>query len=462
VVDSLRLHDLRPGLLDGRIQGGTVARKDKVTFGDRPALPEHMLSLRAKIHQRVLQEMDAETLRSATRSGSDRDEVQRRAQQAMLATLTEDGIQVVPSLRNILLAEVMDELLGYGPIQPLLDDPAITEVVVNAPREVFAEKAGRLRRTDRMFNDNAHVLRIINKIVAPLGRRVDESSPMVDARLPDGSRVNIVVPPVALRGPAITIRKFSRIPFTVHDLIQKGTLTEPMATFLRACVEARLNMLISGGTGSGKTTTLNVLSSFIPDHERVVTIEDAAELQLHQEDLVALEARPGTVEGKCAVTIRDLVRNSLRMRPDRIVVGEVRGGESLDMLQAMNTGHDGSLSTIHANSPRDALARLETLTLMSGVDLPMRAITKQIASAIQVIVQQGRLQDGTRKVTHITEVHGMEGDTVLLQDIFVFEQTGVSPDGRVIGEHRPTGLRPRALARLEAAGIRLPPSLFLR
>jgi pilus assembly protein CpaF len=341
-----------------------------------------------------------------------------------------------------------------------LNDETITEIMVNGPNQVYVERSGKLERTDVVFRSDEHVLHIIEKIVAPLGRRIDESSPMVDARLPDGSRVNAVIPPISLVGPSITIRKFAKDPFTIDDLINFGTLSLEMAAFLEAAVKARLNVVVSGGTGSGKTTTLNVLSSFIPEGERIVTIEDAAELQLSQEHVVSLETRPANIEGKGAITIRDLVRNSLRMRPERIIVGEVRSGEALDMLQAMNTGHDGSLTTGHANSPRDMLSRLETMVLMAGMDLPVRAIREQIASAIDLIVQQSRLRDGSRKITHITEVQGMEGDVIVLQDLFVYEQRGIDSSGKCLGTFRSTGIRPRAIQKLEAAGITLPAVMF--
>lgn len=362
--------------------------------------------------------------------------------------------------KQLITAEIIDETVGFGPITPLLQDPGISEIMVNGPQQVYVERNGKLVLTGVTFRDNAHVLHIIDKIVAPIGRRIDESMPMVDARLPDGSRVNAIIPPLALNGPTITIRKFSCKPYTVEDLIGFGTLTPAMARFLEACVKARLNMVVSGGTGSGKTTTLNVLSSFIPADERIITIEDAAELQLQQEHVITLESRPPNIEGKGAITIRDLVRNSLRMRPERIVVGEVRGGEALDMLQAMNTGHDGSLTTGHANSPRDMLSRLETMVLMAGMDLPVRAIREQIASAIDLIIQQNRFRDGSRRITHITEVQGMEGDVIVLQDLFVFKQTGVDEDGKIKGVFQSTGIRPKFISRLEASGISLPPSIF--
>lgn len=347
------------------------------------------------------------------------------------------------------------EIQGFGPIDPLLKDPSISEVMVNSPQLVYVERGGKLERSHVQFRDNEHVLRIIEKIVSPLGRRIDESSPMVDARLPDGSRVNAIIPPLALKGPCITIRKFSKDPLTIDDLIRFGTVTEEMAMFLRACVEARLNIVVSGGTGSGKTTTLNVLSSFIPSDERIVTIEDAAELQLRQEHVVTLETRAANIEGKGAITMRDLVKNSLRMRPDRIVVGEVRSGEALDMLQAMNAGHDGSLTTGHANSSRDMLRRLEVMVLMAGMDLPVRAIREQIASAVDLIVQQSRLKDGSRRITHITEVMGMEGEQITLQDIFLFEEKGRNEQGRVVGRQTPTGIVPSFIEKLQIAGFNI-------
>jgi len=358
-----------------------------------------------------------------------------------------------------MLEQITDEILGLGPMEPLLRDETITEVMVNGPQQVYIEREGRLELTNVTFQNDEHVMKIIQRIIAPIGRRVDESSPMVDARLADGSRVNAIIPPLSLVGPVVTIRKFSATPFTVEDLVRFGTATPEMFEFLEACVKARLNIFVSGGTGSGKTTMLNILSSFIPDDERIVTIEDAAELQLRQEHVVTLEARPANIEGKGAIPIRELVRNSLRMRPDRIVVGECRSAEALDMLQAMNTGHDGSMSTGHANTPRDMLSRLETMVLMAGMDLPLRAIREQIASAVDLIVHQNRLKDGSRKITNITEVQGMEGDVVVMQDIFVFEQTGVI-EGKIQGKLRPTGIRPKFVEKFEVAGIHLPPNVF--
>ncbi|GAB6151730.1 CpaF family protein [Desulfosporosinus burensis] len=362
--------------------------------------------------------------------------------------------------RQRLVQEVMDEILGFGPIEPLLQDPNVNEIMVNGPHQVYVERKGKLELAGVTFYDDAHVLHIIEKIVAPLGRRIDESQPMVDARLPDGSRVNAIIPPLSLNGPILTIRKFSKVPFGMEDLVGFGTLTTEMAEFINACVKARLNIIVSGGTGSGKTTTLGVISAFIPEDERIITIEDAAELQLRQTHVVTLETRPANIEGKGAIMIRDLVRNALRMRPERIIVGEVRSGEALDMLQAMNTGHDGSLTTGHANTPRDMLSRLETMVLMAGMDLPVRAIREQISSALDVIVQQSRLRDGSRKLTHITEVLGMEGDVIVLQDIYRFEQTGIDKQGKVQGHFRATGIRPHFVDKLIAAGQILPDSIF--
>ena len=373
----------------------------------------------------------------------------------------EEKVPLSGEQRQRLMRDVEDDVLGHGPLQRLLDDPTVTEIMVNGPDAVYVEQNGKLTRSTARFTSEEQLRRVIERIVARVGRRIDESSPLVDARLADGSRVNAVIPPVAFSGSSITIRKFSRDPFKVKDLIAFGTLSPEMAELLRACVEARLNIIVSGGTGTGKTTLLNVLSSFIPEGERIVTIEDAVELQLQQEHIVRLESRPPNIEGRGEIGIRDLVRNSLRMRPDRIVVGEVRGGESLDMLQAMNTGHDGSLSTVHANSPRDAIARLETLVLMAGMDLPLRAIREQIASAVDVVVQLTRLRDGTRRVTAVTEVQGMEGQTVTLQDAFLFDYAaGVDAHGRFLGKPVPTGVRPRFTDKFADLGITLSPRVF--
>ena len=387
---------------------------------------------------------------------------QRRqvAYQSLTQIYSKTGLQFPEDIRERLFQEILNELIGYGPIQPLLDDPDITEIMVNGPKQVYIERKGIVMKTEIVFDDNEHVIRVIDRIVQPLGRRIDADHPTVDARLPDGSRVNAVIPPVAIDGPAITIRKFSKEQLKVQELINLGSLTENMAEFLKACVAARLNIIISGGTGSGKTTLLNILSEFIPAKERIVTIEDAAELQLQQEHVVRLETKPANPDGSGEVTVRDLVRNSLRMRPERIVVGEVRGGEALDMLQAMNTGHDGSLTTLHANTPRDAISRLETMSLMAGIELPIIVVREQIASAVDLIVQQSRLRDGSRKVTQITELAGMEGDTVVLTDIFKFEQTKIDTDGKVLGELKPTGIRPLFSTRLESAGFKLGPEVF--
>ncbi len=406
-----------------------------------------------RIQNRVIQELDPKL------DISDQVEVRREIEEIFSRAIEEEGLALTRAERVRMLEQITDEIIGLGPLEPLLRDDAITEVMVNGPRQVYIERGGKLELSNTVFQNDDHVMRIIDRIIAPIGRRVDESSPMVDARLTDGSRVNAIIPPLSLVGPVITIRKFSASPFTVPDLIRFGTATPEMFDFLKACVEARLNIFVSGGTGSGKTTTLNVLSSFVPADERIVTVEDAAELQLRQEHVVTLESRPANIEGKGAIPIRELVRNSLRMRPDRIIVGECRSGEALDMLQAMNTGHDGSMSTGHANSPRDMLSRLETMVLMAGVDLPLRAIREQIASAVDLIVQQSRLKDGSRRITHITEVQGMEGDVIVMQDVFIYEQTGVI-DGKIQGRLKPTGIRPKFVEKFEQMGITIPPGLF--
>jgi pilus assembly protein CpaF len=386
-------------------------------------------------------------------------EVRRQIEELFGKIADEEGLALTRAERVRMLEQITDEILGLGPLEPLLRDETITEVMVNGPQQVYIEREGMLELTNVTFQNDEHVMKIIQRIIAPIGRRVDESSPMVDARLADGSRVNAIIPPLSLVGPVITIRKFSATPFTVDDLVRFGTATPEMFEFLEACVKARLNIFVSGGTGSGKTTMLNILSSFIPDDERIVTIEDAAELQLRQEHVVTLEARPSNIEGKGAIPIRELVRNALRMRPDRIVVGECRSAEALDMLQAMNTGHDGSMSTGHANTPRDMLSRLETMVLMAGMDLPLRAIREQISSAVDLIVHQNRLKDGQRKIVNITEVQGMEGDVIVMQDVFVFEQTDVV-EGKIQGRLKPTGIRPHFVERFETAGIHLPPNIF--
>jgi pilus assembly protein CpaF len=409
--------------------------------------------LKVRVQNKLLSELDPSM--DITRT----DDVRRTIQDLFEQILGEENIVLSRPERARLFEQITAEILGFGPLQPLLEDDTISEIMVNGPKNVYIERKGRLHRVPVTFESNDHVMRIIDRIVAPLGRRIDESSPYVDARLPDGSRVNAVIPPISLVGPTLTIRKFSKNPISVEQLIQFGSISAEAVQFLKACVEARLNILISGGTGSGKTTLLNVMSSFIPDDERIITIENAAELQLRQEHVVTLESRPPNIEGRGEITIRDLVINSLRMRPERIIVGECRGGETLDMLQAMNTGHDGSMTTAHANTPRDALSRVETMCLMAGMDLPVRAIREQMASAVDVICQQERMRDGTRKVTTITEVSGMEGDVITMTDIFVFEHTGTE-NGKIVGRLRPTGLRPKFMDKIETAGINLPPSIF--
>jgi pilus assembly protein CpaF len=388
------------------------------------------------------------------------DERASLVQESLNKAYEQTGIKLPDSLRTQLFRDILNELIGYGPIQDLLDAPDISEVMVNRPEQVYIERKGKLLDTKIKFDNDEHIMRIIERIISPLGRRVDTENPMVDARLPDGSRVNAVIPPVAIDGPVLTIRKFSKSKLTIDQLIEFDTLTQMMSDFLRACVMGRLNIVVSGGTGSGKTTLLNVLSSFIPETERVVTIEDSAELRLDQRHVVRMEARPPNIDGRGQVTIRDMVRNALRMRPDRIIVGECRGGEALDMLQAMNTGHDGSLTTLHANSPRDALLRLETMVLMAGMELPLKVIRQQVASAVDLIVHQSRLKNGPRKITAISEVAGMEGDTIVMTDIFKYEQTGLTPEGDVVGNFKPTGIRPMFSSRLEAVGYKLSAELF--
>ena len=381
-------------------------------------------------------------------------------QKSIIQIYEQTQVKLPDDLRKQIFEQVLNDLLGFGPIQSLLDDEDVSEIMVNGPKKVFVEKKGKLTKTNVTFDDDDHVLRIIDRIILPLGRRVDTDSPTVDARLPDGSRVNAVVRPVAIDGPSITIRKFRKDKLKAEDLVAFGSLTKQMADFLEACVKARFNIIISGGTGSGKTTLLNVMSGFIPENERIITIEDAAELQLQQEHVMRMETKAANADGLHAVSIRELVKNSLRMRPDRIVVGEVRGGEALDMLQAMNTGHDGSLTTVHANTPRDAMSRIETLVLMAGMDLPLKVVRQQVSSAVDLIVQQTRLKDGQRKVTAVTEVAGMEGEIIVLSDIFKFNQSGTTSDGKVLGEVNATGIRPNFTPRLEAAGFKLSADIF--
>ncbi len=435
-----RIHEVGDGVTLG------TARRD-------PVLDE----LRQKIHHHLIEELGPILYDKRLSE----DDLRRRVQEQLQAALAQERAPLSAADKSQLIQDVSDDILGYGPIDRLLKDESITEVMVNGPESVFVEQDGRITKSEATFVDETHLRRIIDKIVGQIGRRIDEATPMVDARLPDGSRVNAVIPPLSIGGPFLTIRKFSTDPFQVDDLIRFGTLNAASARFLQACIVGRLNVIVSGGTGTGKTTTLNVLSSFIPTDERIVTIEDAKELQLHQEHVLSMETRPPNIEGKGSITIRDLVRNSLRMRPDRVVVGECRGGEALDMLQAMNTGHDGSITTVHSNSPRDTLARIETMTLMAGYDLPVRAIREQMASAIDVVVHLMRLRDGTRRVTHVTEVQGMEGDVITLQDIFLFDYgMGVDEHGRFRGHLKATGVRPKFAEKLADHGIKLGPEVF--
>jgi pilus assembly protein CpaF len=421
--------------------GGVSTQRD--TYSD----------LKSRVQNRLLAELDPTM--DVTRVGEVRNTIQELFEQV----LAEENIVLTRQERHRLFEQIAAEILGLGPLQPLLEDGSITEIMVNGPKNIYIERAGKIHRMPITFESDDHVMRIIDRIVAPLGRRIDESSPYVDARLDDGSRVNAIIPPISLVGPVLTIRKFPENPITLEQLVGYGTLTEEIIEFLRACVIARLNIVISGGTGSGKTTLLNVMSQFIPSDERIVTIENAAELQLRQDHVVTLESRPPNIEGTGEITIRQLVINSLRMRPDRIIVGEIRDEAALDMLQAMNTGHDGSMTTAHSNSPRDSLARVETMVMMAGMDLPVRAIREQVASAIDLVVHQERMRDGDRKVVQITEISGMEGDVITMTDLFVFEQTGYE-EGKVIGRFRPTGLRPKFIEQIEASGIHLPASIF--
>ena len=413
--------------------------------------------LKATVHNKLLQQLgpklyDAELTQS---------ELERMVRGTLQDTMADDETLLTPSERTRITQEIADDILGYGPIEPFLRDPDLTEVMVNGPENIWIERSGKLHKVEGHFSDEAHLRRTIDKIVSRIGRRVDESSPMVDARLPDGSRVNAVIPPLAIDGSLLTVRKFSADPYTSGDLVAFGTYSQRTADFLAACVKGRLNLIVSGSTGAGKTTTLNVLSSFIPSDERIVTIEDAAELQLHQDHVLRLESRPANIEGKGAIEIRDLVKNALRMRPDRIVVGEVRDSAALDMLQAMNTGHDGSITTVHSNGPRDTLARIETMVLMAGMDLPMRAIREQVASAVDVIVHQSRLRDGTRRITHVTEVERMEGDIITLQDVFLYDHSmGFDENGKSLGRLRATGLRPKFLDKLAQQNVKIDPMLF--
>jgi pilus assembly protein CpaF len=424
-----------------------------------PAYSEPMRRWRASLVEHVSSRLaDAEAIRTGMQvDDATRQRVRGLAEEACSST----GLCPDEPAKTALLGQVIDEFCGFGPIQALLDDASVSEIMVNGPLHVYVERKGKSVLTPVRFDDDAHVRRVIERIIRPLGRRLDAKCPLVDARLPDGSRVNAVISPVAIDGPSLTIRKFGKGVLTAEDLVRFGTLSPAMADFLKACVVARLNIIVSGGTGSGKTTLLNVLSGFIPNDERIVTIEDAAELRLNQEHVVRLETQKPDLKGEGEVTIRDLVRNALRMRPERIVVGECRGGETLDMLQAMNTGHDGSLTTLHANTPRDAISRVETMALMGGIDFPIKVVREQLASAVQLIVQQARLRDGSRKITYITELAGMEGDRIVLQELFRFNEEGMDASGKVKGTLRPSGLRPSFMPKLDNAGFRLPPDMFI-
>ena len=439
----------------GQQAGVPSSRLEELRVRRAPTAParDTFYELKERIQDKLIAELDPQMDISKT------DEVRHTIEEMYDQILVQEGTILTRQERQRLFEQIVAEILGFGPLEPLLADESITEIMVNGYQKVFIERKGKIEKTTLAFESDDHLMRIIDRIVSPLGRRIDESSPYVDARLPDGSRVNAIIPPLALNGPTLTIRKFAKTPLTVDDLIRFGSITPEAIEFLKACVMARINIVVSGGTGSGKTTFLNVLSGFIPGDERIITIENAAELQLRQEHVVTLESRPPNIEGKGEVTIRDLVINSLRMRPDRIVVGECRGGEALDMLQAMNTGHDGSLTTCHSNSPRDTLSRLETMCLMAGMELPVRAIREQIASAIDLVVHEERMRDGSRKVVSITEVQGMEGDVIVMSDIFAFEHQGME-GGRVIGRLKPTGIRPKFVERIETANIHLPPGIF--
>jgi len=413
--------------------------------------------IKRKIHSGIIEKLSDEIINKKIEDA----ELKLKVRREVLKLMREETIPLTSEEKQIIIDDLVNDVVGYGPIEKFLKDDDVTEIMVNNPKSIFIEKFGKIYPTNKSFLDEAHLMRIIDKIVSRVGRRIDEASPYVDARLPDGSRVNVIIHPLAINGPMLTVRKFAREPFTIEDLIEMGTCTRKTADFLEACVRGKLNVIASGGTGTGKTTTLNVLSSFIPNDERIITIEDAAELQLSQSHVLRLESRPPNIEGKGEIAIRDLVRNSLRMRPDRIVVGEVRGGEALDMLQAMNTGHDGSLSTVHANSTRDVLSRIETMVLMAGIDLPIRAIREQISSAINLIVHMNRLKDGTRRFVKITEVQGMEGEIITLQDLFIFDYSaGIDEKGKFLGDIKSTGLLPNFMGRLHDIGVDVPMEIF--
>ena len=412
-------------------------------------------ALKTRIHRRLIESLDLTNI-----SLIEKDTLGKEISRIVEMLIAEEGVPLSKAERDSLVTDILHETFGLGPLEPLLSDPDINDILVNRYNQVYVEKFGKLQKLDLIFRDDHHLMQIIDRIVSKVGRRVDESSPYVDARLPDGSRVNAIIPPLAIDGPVLSIRRFGVNPLKMNDVLNFGTINKNMARVLEGCVKARLNILISGGSGTGKTTLLNILSEYIPNNERIITIEDSAELQLRQEHIVRLETRPSNIEGKGEITQRDLVRNALRMRPDRIIVGEVRGGEALDMLQAMNTGHDGSLSTVHANSTRDAMMRLETMVLMAGMDLPERAIREQIASAIHVIIQLARLSDGTRKIMRISEVTGMEGNTIVMQDIFIYDRKGIGVNGAVLGDFSATGVRPTFLDKIKMLGVDIPPHIF--
>jgi pilus assembly protein CpaF len=431
-----------------------TASPEDIRRRQAPAPPHDAYSdLKSRVQQKIVAELDPKM------DLSKQDQVRKTIEEMFNAFLAQEEVVLARAERIRLFDEIVSEVLGLGPLEKLLEDPSIDEIMVNGPKNVYIERHGKIEKVPVTFESNSHVMRIVDRIVSPLGRRVDEGQPFVDARLMDGSRVNIIIPPLALIGPIITIRKFAKKPFTLDELVKRGSFTAEYVEFAKACVQAKLNIVISGGTGSGKTTQLNMLSGFIPDGERILTIENAAELQLRQEHVIGLESRPPNIEGRGEVSMRDLVVNSLRMRPDRIIVGECRSGEALDMLQAMNTGHEGSMTTVHANSPRDAVHRLETMVLMAGVELPLRAIREQIAGAIDLIIQIARMRDGTRKIVEVTEVQGMEGEVIVTQEVFKFENAGVK-DGKILGKLKPTGIRPKFMEKIEAANIFLPPQIF--
>lgn len=443
----------RPALNTRKLTDTGELKSDKLATRSQNNILNDAYEIRERVQRKLITETDGEV------NISHQPQMRQLIETLFNQVLAEENLLYTRTVRNNILEWVVADILGYGPLEPLLNDPNVTEIMVNGPHTVYVERYGKSEKTDTVFENDAHLMRVIDRIVSPIGRRVDEASPMVDARLPNGYRVNATIPPLSLDGPLLTIRKFAQTPYTAQDLIANGTLTSDLVSFLKACTEARINTIISGGTGSGKTTLLNVVSAFIPYWERVITIEDTAELQLKQEHVIRLEKRPPNVEGKGEITIRQLVINALRMRPDRIIVGESRGGEALDMLQAMNTGHDGSMTTVHSNSPRDTLRRVETMVLMAGMELPLKAIREQVSSAIDLIIHLERMRDGTRKVTQVSEVQGMEGDTILMQDMFVFDQTGFL-NGRVVGKLKATGLRPKFAEKFAVNNIELPANIF--